>query len=318
LSAASDNGERAANVFDPDRETPAAQAGRERIASANGIEIAYDEIGDPDGTPLLLVMGLACQLIHWDAGFCGLLAERGNRIIRFDNRDIGHSTKIDGAPVPGPEMLVGGGSPAYRLSDMAADTAGLLDHLGIERAHIVGASMGGMISQTIAIEHPERVASLCSIMSTTGAPGVGSARPAAIGSLTTPPVPTREGYADAAVRISRVLGSPDYPADEERMRDLGRRAFDRGHYPEGVARQLHAITSSPDRTERLRHLDVPALVLHGSEDPLIALSGGEATAQAIPGARLKVFAGMGHDLPPALWRPFVEEIDANLNAAQPA
>ncbi len=292
--------------------------GEERTAPANGIEIAYQEFGNRDGAPLLLVMGLGCHLIHWDEAFCGLLAERGHRVIRFDNRDIGHSTKLLEAPVPGPEMLLGGGSPAYSLSDMAADTVGLLDHLGIERAHLVGTSMGAMISQTIAIEHPARVVSLCSISSTTGDPAVGRSSPAAIGAFTVPLEPTREGYAEASLRIARAIGSPGYPAEEERLRDLGRRSYDRSHYPEGIARQLHAITCSPDRTEALRRLDLPTLVMHGAEDPLIALSGGEATAQAIPGAGLKVFAGMGHDLPPVLWGSFVEEIEANIGAAHPA
>ena len=292
--------------------------GEERIAPANGIEIAYQEIGDLGGTPLLLVMGLACQMIHWDERFCGRLAERGYRVIRFDNRDIGHSTKLADLPVPGAEMLIGGGVPAYGLGDMAADTVGLLDHLGIERAHVVGASMGGMISQIVAIEHPERVASLCSIMSTTGDPRVGRSTPAAIGALSLPPEPTREGYGEASVQISRAIGSPGYPADEERLREFGRTCFDRSHYPEGIARQLHAITTAADRTAGLERLELPALVLHGAEDPLISLSGGEATARAIPGARLKVFAGMGHDLPPILWPSIVDEIAANAGAAQPA
>ncbi len=292
--------------------------GEERIAPANGIEIAYQEIGDPAGTPLLLVMGVACHLIHWDEEFCKLLAERGYRVIRFDNRDIGHSTKLADAPVPGVEMFVGGGTPAYGLSEMAADTIGLLDHLGIERAHVVGASMGGMISQLVAIERPERVASLCSIMSTTGNPSVGRPAPAAIAALARPPGPTREGYGEASVQIAGAIGSPGYPPDQERLRELGRRCYDRSHDPRGIARQLHAITTAADRTEALGRLRMPALVMHGAEDPLISLSGGEATARAIPGARLKVFAGMGHDLPPALWGSFVDEISANIGAAQPA
>ena len=293
--------------------------GEEKVAPANGIEIAYQEIGEGSGAPpLLLVMGLACQMIHWDEVFCGMLAERGHRVIRFDNRDVGHSTKLTDAPVPGPEMFVGGGTPAYGLEEMAADTIGLLDHLEIERAHVVGASMGGMISQIVATTAPERVASLCSIMSTTGDRAVGRPTPAAIATLGQPPEPTREGYGEASVRIARVLGSPGYPPDEERLRELGRRCYDRSHYPEGIARQLHATTTAADRTEALGRLDLPALVMHGAEDPLISLSGGEATARAIPGARLEVIAGMGHDLPPALWGSFAEKISANAGAAQPA
>jgi pimeloyl-ACP methyl ester carboxylesterase len=277
--------------------------GEERLAPVNGIEIAYQEIGDAAGTPLLLAMGFATQMIHWDEGFCRLLAERGFRVIRFDNRDIGHSTKFDA------------GAPAYGLSDMAADTVGLLDHLEIERAHLVGASMGGMISQLVAIEWPERVASLCSIMSTTGDPTVGQPTPVAIATLSEPPEESREGYGDASVQISRVIGSPAYPADEEQRRELGRRCWDRSHDPAGLMRQLQAITTAPDRTEALGRLQIPVLVIHGAEDPLISVSGGEATARAIPGARLEVFAGMGHDLPPALWPTFVEQISANASAA---
>jgi pimeloyl-ACP methyl ester carboxylesterase len=295
-------------------ETP---IGEERLAPVNGIEIAYQEIGEPGGTPLLLVIGFASHMIHWDEGFCRLLAERGFRVIRFDNRDIGHSTKLD-APRPGPEMFVGGGTPAYGLGDMAADTIGLLDHLGIERAHLVGASMGGMISQVVAIECPERVASLCSIMSTTGDPAVGRPTPAAIAALSQPPEQSREGYGEVSVQISRVIGSPAYPFDEEQRRELGRRCWDRSHDPAGLARQLHAMTSAADRTEALGRLRLPVLVLHGAEDPLITVSGGEATARAIPGARLEVFSGVGHDLPPALWLSVVEAISANASAAQPA
>ncbi|MGZ8667368.1 MAG: alpha/beta fold hydrolase [Solirubrobacterales bacterium] len=291
--------------------------GEERLAPTNGIEIAYQEIGEPVETPLLLVMGFASHLIHWDEAFCRLLAGRGFWVIRFDNRDIGHSTKLD-APGPGPEMLVGGATPAYGLGDMAADTIGLLDHLEIERAHLVGASMGGMISQLVAIEWPERVASLCSIMSTTGDPAVGQPTPAAIAALSQPPEQSREGYGEVAVRISRVIGSPAYPPDEEQRRELGRRCWDRSHDPAGLARQLHAMTSAADRTAALGRLRLPVLVIHGAEDPLISVSGGEATARAIPGARLEVFPGMGHDLPPALWPTIAEAISANVSATQPA
>ncbi len=289
--------------------------GEEALAAANGIEIAYQEIGDPEAAPLLLVMGLGSQIIHWPDDFCRLLAEGGRRVIRFDNRDIGHSTKLLDARAPGPEMFVGGGVPAYLLADMAADAVGLLDHLGIDVTDVVGVSMGGMISQTIAIEQPHRVRSLGSIMSTTGNPAVGQPTPAAVAALMTPPLPTPEGYAEATVQT---IGSPAYPIDEGYLRDLGRRSFERSHYPEGVARQLHAIACSPDRTEALRGLEMPTLVLHGREDPLITLSGGEATARAIPGARLRVIDGMGHNLPPQLWQEIGEEIGANLAAARPA
>ena len=290
----------------------AALAQRERLAPANGIELAYDEIGDPDGTPLLLIMGLATQLIHWDERFCRLLADRGYRVIRFDNRDIGHSTKIERAGSPGiMKMLFGFGDPAYRLPDMALDTVGLLDHLEIERAHVVGASMGGMIAQTMAIGHPERILSLTSMMSTTGNRRLGTPRLRAFGTLFAKPPRSREGYAEQAVKTFKVIGSPAYPMDEQRFRIMALAAYDRCFYPPGVSRQLHAINSSGDRTRRLRELRIPALVIHGDSDPLIRTAAGRATARAIPDARLRIIEGMGHDLPPQLWPTLVEEIDAN-------
>jgi pimeloyl-ACP methyl ester carboxylesterase len=294
-------------------------AERERLAPANGIELAYDEIGDPDGAPMVLIMGLATQMIHWDERFCRQLAERGYRVIRFDNRDIGHSTKIESAPTPNTaQMLLGIGEPAYRLRDMAQDTAGLLDHLEIERAHVVGASMGGMIAQTLAIEHPERVLSLASLMSGTGNRRLGMPRLRAFGTLFARPPRDRDGYAEQAVKTFKVIGSPGYPIDEERFRLMARAAYDRCFYPPGVSRQLHAINSSGDRTRGLRELRVPALVIHGDSDLLVRTAAGRATARAIPDARLRVIEGMGHDLPPQVWPTLVEEIDANAaRAAEP-
>jgi pimeloyl-ACP methyl ester carboxylesterase len=294
----------------------AALAQRERLAPANGIELAYDEIGDPDGAPLLLIMGLAAQLIHWDERFCRLLADRGYRVIRFDNRDIGHSTKIDWAGRSGSlGMLFGLGEPPYLLRDMALDTAGLLDHLDIERAHVVGASMGGMIAQTMAIGHPERVLSLTSMMSTTGNRRLGMPRLRAFGTLFARPPRSREGYAEQAVKTFKVIGSPAYPMDEERFRMMALAAYDRCFYPPGVARQMHAVTSSGNRTKQLRELRLPALVIHGDSDPLIRTAAGRATARAIPDARLRIIEGMGHDLPPQVWPTLVEEIDANAGRA---
>jgi pimeloyl-ACP methyl ester carboxylesterase len=291
-------------------------ADREQMAPANGIELAYDELGDPDGRPLILIMGLATQLIHWDERFCGLLGERGYRVVRFDNRDIGHSTKIDWAPSPKTgAMMFGYGEPAYRLPDMAADTAGLMDHLGIERANVVGASMGGMIAQTLAIEHPERVLSLGSIMSTTGNRRLGLPKLRAFGSLFAKPPRTREGYAEQAVKTFKVIGSPGYPMDEQRFREMALAAYDRCFYPPGVSRQMHAITRSGDRTRQLRELRVPTTVIHGSKDLLIRPAAGRATARAIPDARLRIVDGMGHDLPPQVWPLLIDEIDANASRA---
>jgi len=286
------------------------QLSEERIAAANGIEIAYQEIGDPDGEPLLLVMGLATQMIAWDEDFCRLLAERGFRVVRFDNRDIGRSTKIEKAGVPSRiDMLSGRGSSApYRLADMAADTVGLMDHLGIDSAHLVGASMGGMIAQTTAIEHPERVRSLVSMMSTTGSRWVGFPTFKAFGVLLGTPPRSRDAAIERAFKTFTVIGSPAYPFDKERVRHIAGTGYDRGHSAAGVARQLHAITASGDRTRGLRRLELPATVIHGDSDVLVRPSGGRATAKAIPGARLKIIEGMGHDLPPALWPTFVTEI----------
>jgi pimeloyl-ACP methyl ester carboxylesterase len=283
----------------------------EQIAPANGIELAYEEIGDRDGVPLVLVMGLATQMIHWDLEFCATLAERGYRVVRFDNRDIGHSSQID-APVPGTTaMLLGLGRPAYGLTEMAADTVGLLDHLGIDAAHVVGASMGGMIAQKAAIDHPRRVLSLTSIMSSTGNRRLGLPRWRALGALLGRPGRDRDEFVERAVKTFKVIGSPGYPMDEERFRELVKAAYNRGHHPAGVARQLHAITCTGDRTKALRRLELPALVVHGSVDPLVRVAAGRATANAIPGARFSLIDGMGHDFPPALHERIADEIDAN-------
>jgi len=297
------------------------------MAPANGLELCYQEMGGPDGEPLLLVMGLATQMIAWDEEFCGMLAERGFRVVRFDNRDIGRSTKVRQAGVPSMLDLTIGrrGTAPYLLRDMAADTVGLMDQLGIESAHMVGASMGGMIAQSVAIEHTERTRSLTSIMSTTGSRRVGHPSYRTFGLLLGERPREREAMVERVVKTFRVIGSPGYPFEEERVRELAGRSYDRGHSAAGIARQLHAITASGDRTAGLRQLDVPALVIHGKNDVLVNPSDGRATAKAIPDARLKMIDGMGHDLPRALWPTFVEEIAANAAraprqepAAQPA
>jgi pimeloyl-ACP methyl ester carboxylesterase len=287
--------------------------GDERTAPANGIELSYQEMGDPAGEPLLLVMGLATQMIAWDEGFCGLLAERGFRVVRFDNRDIGRSTKIEAAGVPRrADTILGRRSTApYLLRDMAADTAGLMDHLGIDSAHVVGASMGGMVAQAVAIEHPERVRSMVSMMSTTGSRWTGMPSRKAMAVLLGRPPKGREAAVERAVKVFQVIGSPDYPFEEGRVREIAGRAYDRGHSAAGVVRQLHAITASGDRTRALRGVRAPTAVIHGNRDPLVRPAGGRATARAVPGARLKMIDGMGHDLPRELWPVFVEEIAAN-------
>jgi pimeloyl-ACP methyl ester carboxylesterase len=291
--------------------------GDEQVARANGIELSYQEMGEAGAEPLILVMGLGTQMIAWDEGFCGLLVDRGFRVIRFDNRDIGRSTKIESAGVPGRvDMMMGRrASAAYLLRDMAADTIGLLDHLGIESAHIVGASMGGMIVQTMAIEHPERVRSMVSIMSNTGSRWTGMPSRKAMAVLLGRPPRGRDAAVERAVKTFSVIGSPGYPFDEERVRRVAGRSYDRGHSAAGVLRQLHAITASGDRTQALRSVRVPATVIHGSRDPLVRPAGGRATARAIPNARLKIVDGMGHDLPRQLWPVFAEEIAATASRA---
>ncbi|HEY0317428.1 MAG TPA: alpha/beta hydrolase [Solirubrobacterales bacterium] len=301
--------------------------GEELTAPANGLEISYQEMGDPSGEPLILVMGLATQMLGWDEGFCSLLADRGFRVIRFDNRDIGRSTKLSSAGVPSRlDMMSGRRATApYLLRDMARDTFGLMDHLRIDAAHLVGASMGGMIVQAAAIEHPERVRSMVSIMSTTGSRWTGLPSWRAMGVLLGAPPRDRDTVIERAVRTFKVIGSPDYPFEEDRIRDIAGRSYDRGHSAAGVARQLHAITASGDRTRSLRNVRVPTTVIHGKRDILVRPAGGRATARAIPGARLKMIDGMAHDLPQQLWPAFVDEIagtaaraSAGESAKQPA
>jgi pimeloyl-ACP methyl ester carboxylesterase len=297
--------------------------GDERIAPANGIELCYQEMGEADAEPLLLVMGLATQMVAWDEVFCGMLAERGFRVVRFDNRDIGRSTKLEGAGAPRrADLLLGRRATApYLLRDMAADTIGLMDHLGIESAHLVGASMGGMVAQTVAIEHPERVRSLVSMLSNTGSRWTGMPSRRAMAVLLARPPRGREAAIERAVKTFKVIGSPGFPFEEERIRQIAGRSHDRGHSSAGVLRQLHAVLASGDRTRALRGVRAPTTVIHGNRDPLVRPAAGRATARAIPAARLRMIDGMGHDFPRQLWPTFAEEIVANAartaNAARP-
>jgi pimeloyl-ACP methyl ester carboxylesterase len=287
--------------------------GDELMAPANGIELCYQEMGEPDGEPLLLVMGLATQMIAWFDPFCCLLAERGFRVIRFDNRDIGRSTNIDSAGMPSKADLLLGrrASAPYLLGDMAKDAVGLMDFLEIGQAHVVGASMGGMIVQQMAIDHPQRLRSMVSIMSTTGAKRVGQPSLKAFGLMLGNPPMTRDQVITRAVKTFKVIGSPGFPFEEDTVREMAATSYDRGHSAAGVARQLHAILASGDRTEALRRVQVPTAVIHGNRDPLVKPSGGRATAKAIPGARLMMIDGMGHDLPRDLWPTFASAIDTN-------
>jgi pimeloyl-ACP methyl ester carboxylesterase len=281
-----------------------------RGVGPSGIDIAYERFGDPAAPPLLLVMGLATQMLGWPEEFCSALADRGTSVIRFDNRDVGLSTHFHDAPPPDLMAALAGdfSSASYTLSDMAGDAVGLLDALEIDSAHLVGASMGGMIAQTIAIEHPDRVRSLTSIMSTTGDQAVGQATQAAIAALLAPPAANRQQAMDRAVSIFRVIGSPGFELDEVDLRQRAGLSYDRSDDPLGVGRQLLAIGASADRTPQLRSIGVPTLVIHGADDPLIDVSGGRATADAIPDAQLMMLDGMGHDLPRPLWPQMVEAI----------
>jgi pimeloyl-ACP methyl ester carboxylesterase len=289
------------------------------LAASNGIEICYEEVGDPGDPPLLLVMGLGGQLIHWHPGLVEALAGRGFRVVLFDNRDVGLSTHLD-APVDVMAALaaVGGGEiPAvpYLLSDMAADAAGLLEHLGIARAHVAGVSLGGMVAQTLAIEHPDRVATLTSIMSTTGDPDVGNPTWEALQVLTAPPAATREGHIEATVRNVHVYGSPGL-IDDDHIRAQAAAAWDRSHDPAGAARQLAAVLASGSRSPGLTQLSVPTLVIHGTADTLVQPDGGERTAEVVPDAKLLMVEGMGHDLPEPMWPQVVDAI-AGHAAAHP-
>jgi pimeloyl-ACP methyl ester carboxylesterase len=279
-------------------------------ARTGAVELAYETFGDRSDPPLLLIMGLATQMLAWPDRFCAGLADRGLFVVRFDNRDVGLSTHLDDAPPADVGAALGGdaSSASYTLSDMAADTAGLIEALGLRSAHLAGVSMGGMIAQTLAIEHPERVRSLTSIMSTTGDRSVGGATEAAVAVLMAPAATTREEAQELSLQTYRVIGSPAYPLDEAAIRQRAATAFDRGHDPAGVARQFVGIQASPDRTPALAELRIPALVIHGAQDPLIDVSGGRATAAAIPGAELVVLEGMGHDLPEALWAEIGDRI----------
>jgi pimeloyl-ACP methyl ester carboxylesterase len=295
-------------MIDPETDLPEGI----RRARVGDLQLAYETFGDEGAPPVLLVMGLGAQMLVWPDGLCAELASRGLFVVRYDNRDVGLSTHLDHLPPANlPAIFVGDRrSVAYSLSDMAADAVGLLDALGLESAHVVGASMGGMIAQLLAIEHPERVRSLTSMMSTTGDRGVGGATEAAVGVLVAPPPRTPEQAQDRALAALRVVGSPGFAPDEARVRDQAARAFARGHDPAGVSRQLAAVLTAADRTPRLRALGVPTLVIHGADDPLVQVSGGRATAAAVPGAELDVIEGMGHDLPRELWPRIADRIAA--------
>lgn len=279
--------------------------------SGDPVELCYERLGDPEGPPLLLVMGLGAQMVAWPDEFVQGYADRYFDVIRFDNRDIGKSQIWDHAAGAAElsAMFAGGDAVEipYLLSDMAGDAAGLMAALDLEPAHIVGASMGGMIVQQVAIDHPERVASLTSIMSTTGSPDHGQAAPEVIEALVGPSPSEREAALDDGVEKARIWGSPEW-FDPALVRERMGVAWDRvgGPQPDGMMRQMAAIVASGSRDEQLAQLDVPTLVVHGDHDTLVTPSGGERTAEMIPGAELMVLEGMGHDLPPIYWQQIIE------------
>jgi pimeloyl-ACP methyl ester carboxylesterase len=298
----------------PSVATPAVPgiASAEQFATLpGGIKICYQTFGDPSGQPLLLVMGLGGPMTWWDPEFCRMLAERGFFVIRYDNRDTGRSSRVRARVTR--RMLVqsflGRGSrPPYTLDDMAGDGFDLLDHLGIDAAHVVGISMGGMIAQTMALLRPERVGSLTSIMSTTGRRTVGWQDPRLLPRLLERRATTRDAYVASSARFWAIIGSVGYPDTKEAVLERAGETWDRGISASGVARQMVAILAQPDRSRRLREIDVPTLVIHGMDDKMVHVSGGRATAQAIPGAELLLVPRMGHDLPAALYDTFVDAI----------
>ncbi|MGA7911215.1 MAG: alpha/beta hydrolase [Candidatus Dormiibacterota bacterium] len=280
-------------------------------ATANRIEIEYEMFGDPAGPPVLLVMGLGAQMISWNDEFCVLLAGRGFHVVRFDNRDCGLSTWMDEAgPADIAGALSGEAAPAYTLDDMAADAVGLLDALGVGAAHVVGASMGGFIAQVIAINHPDRVLTLTSIMSGPAHHESVSPTPEATAVLFVPPAATREERITQEMWIRKVLMGPADPFDEGAERARAERAIDRAYHPAGTGRQFAAVLASQPRLERLKGVSVPTLVIHGLADILIPVENGRAVAAAIPGSRLVEIEGMGHDLPQRVWSQLLDEIVA--------
>lgn len=293
-------------------------------ATSNGITIEYESYGEDGAETVLLIMGLGGQLTLWPLELVEELNSRGYRVIRFDNRDVGLSEKFDAAGVPDMAALMGalmtGKRPesAYSLDDMAADAVGLLDALEIERAHIVGASMGGMIAQLVAANHPERALSLTSIMSSTGNPSLPQGKPEAMAALMAPAPDPNDIPAIIARAINTwdVIGSPGFRTDEARRREWVQRDFERSYYPVGIVRQMAAIAANGDRREKLKDVSAPTVVLHGADDPLVPVEGGRDTAETIPGAELRIIDGMGHDFPLQLVETFADAIEAAAGRAQ--
>jgi pimeloyl-ACP methyl ester carboxylesterase len=282
----------------------------EKLAEANGLTLCYQTFGRRGDAPLVMVMGLGAQMTWWEDDLCNALAERGFFVVRFDNRDIGKSTHIS-APPPDLGRVMAGLEPLkapYSLEDMARDTVGLMDALAIEKAHIVGASMGGMIAQIMAIRFPERVKTLTSIMSTTGEAGLPPPQPAVMAAMLAPPPLTVSAFIEANVQVARLLRTNSDVAEEATDRARATRAAARGLNPQGGVRQVAAIMASGSRKEALAGVKAPTLVIHGADDPLVPVEGGRATARAIPGAKLLVLERMGHTLPRTVWPRIIDAI----------
>ena len=292
----------------------------EQFCAADGIELCYETFGDAGDPALLLVMGLGTQMIAWNADFCAELASRGFFVIRYDNRDVGRSQRFDHVPPPTPLQLVTRRLKhvAYTLDDMADDGMRLLDCLGVEKAHVVGASMGGMIAQVVAGRHPSRVTSLVSIMSTTGHRLKGQPALKAYPFLLSKPPATKEQAVERALKLFRVVGSPGFERDEDELRQMVELSFDRGGSPAGFGRQIAAIIASGNRTAAIARITAPTLVIHGKNDLLVRPSGGKATARAIRGAELMLIDGMGHDLPRGVWPRIIDGIARTASSATPA
>jgi pimeloyl-ACP methyl ester carboxylesterase len=287
-------------------------------ASVGNVKICYETFGDPSNQPMLLIMGLGMQLTGWDESLCKLLAAERFYVIRYDNRDAGMSTSFDQDAMPDPFAAAAGdtASLSYGLDDLASDAGGLLDVLGLPRAHIVGASMGGMVAQLVAIMRPGQVLSLASIMSTTGAPDVGTPTPEAVEALIQPgAAETRDETIEAIIDLHRAIGSPGYPLSDRQLRTFVTRDYERAHSNCGAIRHLCAVLAADDRTDLLREIQVPTVVIHGTDDPLVDISGGEATARAIPHAQFVVIKGMGHNMPSQKWPELVDVIVTNARKA---
>jgi len=289
----------------------------ESFCRVGDVELCFETFGDPGQPTVLLIMGLGTQMLAWHPEFCDLLVQRGFHVVRFDNRDCGHSTHLDQFRPPTLTELVTRRikEPAYTLDDMAQDAAGLLDNLGVDAAHVVGASMGGMIAQTLAARSPSRVLSLVSIMSNTGSRVTGQPAPRVWPLFLRQPPRDREAYIERMVHTFGIVGSPGYERDEEALRALLAMSHDRGSTFAGTSRQLAAILASGNRVKALRTIRAPTLVIHGAADRLVSPSGGRATASAIAGANLLLLAGMGHDLPRQLWPVLVSAIADNAERA---